>query len=162
MRKRSIFLGITFILCFIVVDGYSQKGQGSEEQLKPLIEKKNFRFSALTVNPAGGRLRNLTPGNYYIAVSPDSLVVDLPFFGRAFTAPIGASPGGFNFTTTEFDYRVVNTKDGGWNINLSPKKNDVRKITLLISNRGNTTAIVNSNSRQTISYNGFITARDKR
>jgi hypothetical protein len=164
MRKGSIFLSTTFILCLIAFDGYSQndKNQGGEEQVKSLIEKKNFRFSALTVNPARGRLRNLTPGNYFIAVSPDSLVVDLPFFGRAFTAPIGASSGGFNFTSPEFDYRVADTKDGGWDITLSPKKNDVRKITLLISKGGNTTAIVNSNSRQTISYNGFITARDKR
>jgi hypothetical protein len=164
MRKGNIFLNTVFILCFFVYTAYSQtdKKQSSEEQVKLLIEKRDFRFSALTVNPARGRIRNLTPGNYFIVVSPDSLVVDLPFFGRAFTAPISASTGGFNFTSTEFDYRMVNKKNEGWDITLSPKKNDVRKITLLISKGGNTTAIVNSNSRQTISYNGFIAARDKR
>lgn len=157
MKRIIVYSLLLLFMLFVSEYTHAQNDkQSREETIKSIIEKKRYRFSALTVNPLRGRIRNIAMDNHFIKVSPDSLVVDLPYFGRAFTAPIGGTSGGFNFTSTEFDYQVTKTKKGGWDIIISPQKNDVRKITLMISPGGNTTAIVTSNSRQSISYNGLI------
>jgi hypothetical protein len=151
------------LVLFVAITSFAQttpdEKTAREQQVKTIVEKKDFRFVAQTMTPARGRLRPITDITYTIAVSPDSLSADLPFFGRAYTAPVGASGGGINFKTTDFEYASVPKRRGGWDIVLTPKGTDVRKISLLVGAGGNTTAIVVSNSRETISYNGYITAR---
>lgn len=135
--------------------------QQSEQNVTSLIESKRYVFVAQSANPVGGRFRQLTSNEYDVRVTPDSVISYLPYFGRAYTAPIDPSNTGIRFTSTKFEYRETIRKKGGWNILIEPKDaQDVRQLTLIISENGTASLQVNSNNRQSISYNGRIQAKN--
>ena len=131
-------------------------------QIQDLIDSKNYVFVAQTAIPIGGRAINLTSLNE-VRVSGDTLASDLPYFGRAFVAPINPSDGGIHFTSTNFNYNVEGRKKGGWDIEILPKDSkDVRQMHLTLSESGYGTLQVVSNNRQQISYNGYVKERKGR
>ncbi len=125
-------------------------------EIKNLISSKNYLFVARTALPMGGRAINLT-SPYDLRISGDTVASDLPYFGRAFVAPINPSEGGIRFTSTDFNYSVRDRKKGGWEIAILPKDlKDVRQMLLTVSESGYGTLQIISNNRQQISYNGFM------
>jgi hypothetical protein len=121
-----------------------------------LIESKRFLFEARTVSPIGGPTRQLT--SYYdLTIKGDSLVSFLPYFGRAYVAPMTVNDGGIRFTSTEFNYEINARKKGGWNIKITPKDvNNVQQMNLSVSPNGQASLNVTSNNRQPISFMGVI------
>ena len=131
-------------------------------QIQDLIDSKNYVFVAQTAIPIGGRAINLT-SPYEVRVSGDTVASDLPYFGRAFVAPMNPSEGGIRFTSTNFNYKVKGRKKGGWDIAILPKDSkDVRQMLLTVSESGYGTLQVVSNNRQQISYNGYVKERKGR
>ena len=136
----------------------ADKEQKKETKIKNLIESKNYVFKAQTVFPLGGRSRILT-SDYDLRVLGDSVVAYLPYFGRAYSAPIDPSKGGIQFTSTDYDYKVQPNKKG-WNVTITPKDAlQTRELSLNVTKSGYATLIVNSNNRQSISFNGYIAAK---
>ena len=131
-------------------------------QIQGLIDSKNYVFVAQTAIPIGGRAINLT-SPYEVRVSGDTVASDLPYFGRAFVAPINPSDGGIRFTSTNSNYKVKGRKKGGWDIEILPKDSkDVRQMLLTVSESGYGTLQVVSNNKQQISYNGYVKERKGR
>lgn len=142
-------------------DSKKDRKAAAEALVKKSIETKQYVFTARTANPIGGRSINLT-STYDLKVYGDSVICDLPYFGRAFSAT-AATGGGINFTSTNAEYTATDAKKGGWNINIKPKDiSDIRQIDLFVSPSGYTTVTVTSNSRQSISYYGMISERKYR
>lgn len=124
--------------------------------MQQLVESKRFTFVAQSVIPQRGSLRQLT-SLYDVRVTPDSVISNLPYFGRAYTAPIDPSSGGINFTSTSFDYMTKLRKRGGWDIIVKPKDGkDVQQLFLSVFENGSATLQVTSNNRQPISFNGNV------
>lgn len=120
------------------------------------IKAKRYVFQARNAIPTGGRNRQLSSG-YTLEVTGDTLVAYLPYFGRAYTAPIDPSKGGIQFTSVNFDYTEQERSKGGWNIRIKPTDNrEVRDFYLTISANGYGTLQVNSINRQPISFTGII------
>ncbi len=146
---------------------YAQKANENKSvkassEIQNLIVSKNYVFVAQTVLPLGGRVINLT-SSYDVRVSGDTVASILPYFGRAFVAPINPSEGGIHFTSTNFIYKVNGRKKGGWDITILPKDSkDVRQMLLTVSESGYGTLQVVSNNRQQISYNGYVKERKGR
>src|SRR5688572_10874501 len=115
-------------------DGAEKKEK--EVVTEEMIASKNFVFKAQAAQPLGGRTIQLT-SDFDLRVSKDTLVSHLPYFGRAFVAPINPSEGGIRFTSTSFEYRVKERRKGGWEITLLPKDvRDVRQLFLNVSKGG--------------------------
>ena len=129
-----------------------------KNEVKKLVEGKDFIFKAQTASPLGGMTRQLTT-EYDLRVIGDSMITYLPYFGRAYTAPLPGSTGGINFTSTDFAYSVSEKKKGGWEIRITPSGNDVRQLFLTVSESGYATLQVLSTNRQSISYNGYVARR---
>jgi hypothetical protein len=92
-------------------------------------------------------------------VIDDSIVTYLPYFGRAYSAPVNLSQGGIQFTSTDFNY-TIESKRKEWIIVIKPRESiDVRELTLRVFKNGSASLMVNSNNRQSISYNGVIEER---
>ena len=92
-------------------------------------------------------------------VMGDSIVTYLPYFDRAYSAPVNLSQGGIQFTSTDFNY-TVESKRKEWIIVIKPREPvDVRELTLRVFKNGSASLMVNSTNRQSISYNGVIEAR---
>ena len=145
---------ISFALLIISVTVFSQ--EKDSKVLKELVETKHFVFTAQTVLPLGGAMRQLT-SEYDVKLSGDSLITYLPYFGRAYGPINPGDDGGIKFTSTKFDYNTKARKKGGWDITITPKDNrDVRQLNFTISTSGYATLQVSSNNRQSISYNGYI------
>src|SRR5436189_3589680 len=81
--------------------------------IQQAIETKNFIFKAESVTPQRGRMRQLAP-EYDVVVRPDTIISFLPYYGRAYSAPINPSEGGIQFTSTNFDYVISQKKKSRW------------------------------------------------
>lgn len=131
--------------------------QAKSEPAGALITSKNYVFKARTALPMRGSARQLTANYYDLKISKDSIVSYLPFFGRAFSAPMNSEESGIMFTSTSFVYNEKEKKKGGWDVQIKPKDTkDIRQLFLNISSSGMATLQVISNSRETISFTGFI------
>ena len=159
MKASSLLTtSLIFLLAMTVsIAAFSQNNKDDKAaQVKESVENRNYRFVAQTALPLQGRVRQLTT-DYTLKVTKDTVIADLPYFGRAYSAPIGATNGGIQFTSTSFDYTSTEKKKGGWDISIKPKDTqDVRELTLSISATGYASLQVLSNNRQAISFNGYL------
>jgi hypothetical protein len=126
--------------------------------LKQKLSSKSFVFKARTASPARGRTIHLT-SDYTLKVSGDSVIADLPYYGRAYSAPIG-QPGGISFTSVEYNYSLTQDKKNRWRITIDPKDlSDAQEMSMTVYENGQADLIVTSNSRQAITFRGHITGR---
>ncbi len=131
------------------------------DDVSNMVNNKNFVFVAEQVNPLRGRTRQLT-SEYDVALKNDSLVSYLPYFGRAYQAPMDPSQGGIQFTSTKFSYAANPNKKGAWIVNIIPKDyQDVQQFTFTIFENGNATLNVTNTNRDPISFNGRIRKNKK-
>ena len=127
-----------------------------ELNVQKLLDEKNFVFKAESVNPARGRYRHLT-SEYDVVVSPDTITTYLPYFGRAYSAPINPAEGGIKFTTLKFDYAAKKDSKDRWEVSVKPKDSqEVQDLFFTVFSNGRATLRVNSVNRETISFNGYI------
>ncbi|MBO9151709.1 DUF4251 domain-containing protein [Chitinophaga sp. GCM10012297] len=156
-------------LCAIVLAGFGCSGTqqaasaDSPEKIKQLIESRNYVFQVQAVLPMSGRTRQVTGDNYDVTVSKDTINSFLPYFGRAYSAPINPSQGGIQFISQQFEYDEKPGRNGGWDIVIKPKDvQDVQQFSLSVSDNGYASLQVTSTNRQPISYNGVITEKRPR
>ncbi len=166
MKKLRLPLALFgLLLAAMLQPGFSlaqsKKDSAKIATITALITSQHYTFKAQSVTPMSGRLRQLT-SDYDLQVSKDVIVSHLPYFGRAYSATIGASDGGFQFTAKDFEYTVTNKKKGGWDVNIKYKDaGDTKQMQLGIYDNGSATLQVISNNRQPISFNGAVTAPAK-
>lgn len=135
----------------------AQNKKDKKEQIKRIVEAQNYVFKAQSALPTGGAARQLT-GDFDLRISKDTILSDLPYFGRAFTPPLNPSEGPLRFTSTDFQYTVANRKKGGWNVTITPKDvHDPRQLNISIFDNGTASVVVTSYNRQPISFNGYVT-----
>lgn len=130
--------------------------------IKTLLDSKSFVFKAQSALPTIGTTRQLT-SDYDLRLTGDTLQSYLPYFGRAYQAPINPADGGIRFTSTEFEYKLVEQKKGRYEVDIRPKdEKDVRIMHLSVSKNGYASLQVLSNNRQPITFNGYVTAVRKK
>ena len=133
-----------------------KEGSNSLQVLKTKLDSKRMTFVAQAANPARGSIIQLI-NLYDLQLKGDTLIAALPFFGRAFTAPVNPSDGGIRFTSTNFQYEVKQKKNKRWDVRIIPNDHqDVRQMFLSIFPNGNATLQVLSNSREAMSFTGYI------
>ncbi len=156
MKKLSKILSV--LLMIFLASCASQKttvSQASPEEVLAAIDKQAFQFDSRFVQPARGRSLNIT-GNYFLRVTPEKIVADLPYFGRAYSAPIG-SEGGIKFESSDFEYDVRTTGKGGKEIRIKINNSAVvREMTLTTFGNGNADLRVTPANKQFISYRGEV------
>ncbi|HEX4850328.1 MAG TPA: DUF4251 domain-containing protein [Puia sp.] len=153
----AIILDFQPSISFAQSSDKQEKENAKIEALKKTVESKHYVFTANSATPQSGRTRQLT-STYDLKVMGDTLIADLPYYGRSYQASIGETDGGLNFSTTQFEYNIKDGSKGGWDISIAPKDNKYANTMMLsISNSGYATLQITSNIRQMISYRGTIT-----
>lgn len=164
--KMALFLALAIF-------GYQTYAQTDKASTKRSIEERSFTFVATAAIPlntsevseilskmpgaAGGANISLAGDQYDVRVRPDSIIVHLPYYGRAFVAPINRDNNAFNFTSVKFDYESEARKKGSWQITIQPKDiTEPVRMTFTISTNGYASLVMNSNSRQSITFNGYL------
>lgn len=143
---------------FIIGCCISAVALGQDRDKTPgLISSRNYVFNAQTVLPMSGRTRQISADGYDLTVTRDTINAYLPYFGRAFSAPVDPSRGGIQFVSADFEYTEEAGKNGGWEITIKPKDaTGVQQLYLSVSEDGYASLRVISTNRQPISFNGVI------
>lgn len=150
------------ILSFAIAGTAQAQDDKKQSPVTKAIEDKHYTFRVRTIMPANGRTRQATT-EWDFTVSGDSIISYLPYFGRAYTAPIGRTTDPLNFTSTEFSYNATRGKKGQWLIEIKPKdQSEIRSMNLNISEKGYGTLYVTHQNRQNISYSGKVEPLRKR
>lgn len=111
MKRKNGVRGLLAILLFVTVIIFTQCSSSknttkfAEGELKNMLENKSFKFVAERTEPLRLKPRYLT-SQYDVIVNKDFLISYLPYFGRAYQAPINPAEGGIQFTSTEFSYEI--------------------------------------------------------
>ena len=151
--KSSICICLAIVIAAISCAPKKITTSYTQEQVKEFLGKQSYQFIVRYVQPQGGRQRFIT-GNYTLQITKDRVQADLPYFGRAYSAPIG-SDGGIKFNSTDFNYAANETGDGTRELTITlHDAGDVRTMFLRVYPGGAADLSVNSNNRQSISYRG--------
>lgn len=146
--------------------------QTDKETTMRIVTDQNFVFNASSAMPMSNyevnRVLSSMPGGgsgtiqlsgsqYDLAVTKDSVVAYLPYYGRAFTATMNPDDAGIKFKSKDFTYKMNKKKKGSWVITMNFKDaKDTQTMTLNVSENGYASLNVNSNNRQPISFNGYL------
>ena len=143
--------------------------QTEKADIEKLVKSQNFVFTATRANPmsesslnqivgpvAINNILDLTGQRYSLQVTKESITADLPYFGRAYSAPMNTDNTGTKFTSEDFTYSTTKKKRN-WIITIEPKDiQDSQKLILRVSESGSATLNVNNYNRQAISFEGYI------
>jgi hypothetical protein len=166
MKKYSLIVIINILVAVLVLMpqfSTAQKNADSVQQNKfeNLVASQHYTFIAESATTASGRLRMLDV-QYDLQVSKEKVTADLPYFGTAYFSPVNPSETGIKFTSKDFDYNLVKRKKDGWEILIKSKDiSNAQNLNLTVYSNGKATLQVTSNSRQGISFNGYIVSPDK-
>ena len=159
--KTRRFLGIIcLILCIgsvtVVAQSKQSKKQKKENAIKALVESGNYKIDVTMANPQRGKSIMLT-SPYSLEVRNDSVISQLPFYGRAYSIPYGGGDG-LMFKAPLNEYNVVyNTKKKRVEIKMKAKTSeDTFEYNFDIYYNGSSRINVNMQNRESISYSGEI------
>ena len=139
-----------------------ERRQEQAEKVQRMVEAQDYRFVAQRALPMSGRSVHLT-SEYDMRVSSDTISAYLPYFGRAYVAPMNPAEGGIKFESKDFNYKLENAKKGGWIARITIKDAQRRvEMILNISTSGSANLSVNDDTRQSISFNGYVEDRGKK
>jgi len=156
---KNIFLILISVFTLIPLEKISAQEKIDGKKLQDIITNKQFTFLAQTAVPSNMRSRPLSFG-YDLQLAPDSVISHLPYFGRAYSAPIDPSKGGIQFISTDFNYQIEEKDKGGWIVTIHPKDySDVQQMYLHVTEHGYATLQVVSTFRQPISFHGRVKER---
>lgn len=145
----------------LLLSGSFPTSAQSESDIKNMIESRKYIFIAQYALPMRGTGIYLS-SEYDLTVSGDSIISWLPYYGRAYQAPLDPNEGGIKFTSTKFKYTTEVNKKGGWDISMETKDvTDTKMLTLHVSVNGNATLQVTSIYREPISFTGYIKENNK-
>lgn len=159
MRRIKIYI---ILLTTLLCNSCATTNQvENKKQLIAAIEKHMYTFTAINVQPMSAPTFNLTSNYYTVNVKPDSVKIFLPYFGVSYNAPLDATKGGFDLTSTKFKYEEKKQKKGLYEIMITPQDasvfntpQDIRYLILNIGESGYGTIILQSNNKQMISFYG--------
>ncbi len=132
---------------------------GQLADMERMVGVPDFTFKATYAYPTGFHHLYLSP-TYDVKVVRDTIESCLPYYGRAYTAPIDPREGGYRFTSTSFEYRVRHgRKKDSWEAVITLHDLD-RPIKFHFNIWGNGKAWLNVTdvNRQSISFQGEIAA----
>lgn len=161
-------------LAFLCLITFSAAAQTDKQTLtQQLLDAKTYRFVATSATPLnsaemsailgrmpgamGGSNISISGGGYYVQVTPDSIVADLPYYGRAYRPPINRDESGIRFTSTKFTYSRKINKKGNQEITIKLKDHvNAYWLNFNISPNGYASLAVSSNNKQSINYSGSL------
>ncbi|MGH2642695.1 MAG: DUF4251 domain-containing protein, partial [Chitinophagaceae bacterium] len=102
VKSALIIFALATIPYFAIGQNKQVEKEIKEKALQEKIQERRFIFNAQNVLPMRGRNRNISTDNYTLQITPDTIIAYLPYFGRAYVAPMDPSKGGIQFTSIKF------------------------------------------------------------
>jgi hypothetical protein len=164
MRAKNILIPAFLSIICIIIFGCSNTRNIKADPpldnvtLKNMIESQTFTFIPRYVNHMTGRRRDLS-SDFDVAVSKDTIISYLPFFGRGYIAHASPTDVDFDFTSTKFTYSAT-PSNRGWIISIKPTDQTyLRELYFRVFENASASLTVTSLDRSSISYEGYLTQR---
>lgn len=169
--KNLIIIAIMFLSVFAVTAQETQKKSKKElkaekkarqmQEVKELVESRNFIFEARNANPMSGKTINLT-SDYDVKITNDSVFSYLPYYGVSHSAVYGGTESPMIFSQP-FEKISVEDAKKGYLVKVAVKNGSDRlDFSFHISITGSTSLSVSSINRQAISYSGEVVKTEER
>lgn len=162
MKKNLLLMFSLAVIVggFLIGCGSTQSVAGKQMKalrIKEKVELFDFTFKATSANSMSFSLVNLE-SLYDLKVSKDTVKAYLPYFGRAYVAPMNSGEGGIKLISTNFDRSISkNKRPGSWKIIIKTlDTNPDVTLHLDVWDNGSAQLIVNDPNRQSISFLGYI------
>ena len=163
--KKVFVTTVLSCLALVMLSGCAT----SEERAARAAEQKKKVAAALTerkyeiavdrMYPSRGSAKSVSYG-YCVKVRNDSLISDLPYFGRAYSVPYGGGKG-LNFSERIDSYHESLEKNGKRHIEISLKnEEDTYLYRIDVFDNGNSSIDVQARQREPISYSGNMVFDD--
>ena len=124
-------------------------------KVKAALDHRAFKISVNRMLPMSGSSRSVSYG-YSIEVRNDSLLSNLPYFGRAYQVPYGGGKG-LTFDAPINHYQELQKKNGSRQINIEVKNDeDTYNYQMIIFDNGSSSINVQGREREGISYSGEV------
>jgi len=163
----------TLLITALAFSGLNAVAQTDKATTAKIVEAKTYTFVARSVTPLNtldiskvmskmpdamqGGVINLTETYYEVKVTPDSVVAFLPYYGRSFSAPINQDDAGVKFNSKKFEYKSQKGKKRGWDTVIETKDaKENYRLAFNISDNGYVTLSLNSNNKQSVTYQGYL------
>lgn len=147
---------ILYVLIGISTHGVAQNTpQETTENIKTIIDNKDFRFIPQSATTSKGNTLAVDPGSL-VKILNDSVYVDLPVFETSYTTNFGQSENEIKYQSKKFSYQAGST-DKGWTITITPKdETTINRMTMTVTPKGYCTLQLRCRNQQPITYNGVI------
>lgn len=154
---KALRILYTLVVLFIFGSTTAQnKTEKPHTSIETLLNSKNFEFIANTALPLGQPPKNLVGSNYSITFSPEMVISNMPFYGRAYSGMIMGRDKGMRFKGKPEDFIITSAKNG-YNVTTTLKgETDIYVISISVGYSSFATLSISSNDRGTISYQGEI------
>lgn len=150
-----LYIGLALTVFPVLAQNKQLKKEVLEQQIKDEINEGNYIIEINKAYPAGGRTVDLTSG-YHIEIKNDSLVSDLPYFGKAGSIPYGGGKG-LIFNSPLTKYKAVYHPKRRIKIDFSViNEEDTYFFHLIIYQNAKAYLTVYPVNRQMISYTGYL------
>lgn len=148
---------VLLLLAAFTLQATAQKERSDKDAaLQKSLDARHFVFVAQTATPMRGGLQQLT-SLFDLRLSNDTVISNLPYFGRAYTAPMNPAQGALTFTATATGYRVKTKKKGAREISITTKAaGDTQRMLLTVFDNGAASLQVSTNNRDPISFSGYV------
>jgi hypothetical protein len=171
IMKTKISILILFLTLFLTTSYAQEKSKKQlrearkiekQKQTAALVDSKEFVFVGRTALPQGFRTMDLTTNPNYVQFRPDRIKSEMPFFGRAFSGVGYGNDVGLHFEGIPKEFTVEKGRKS-YQIKVVVRgEKDTYTLLLSVFFEGSATLSISSNNRSTISYNGDITAIEKK
>jgi hypothetical protein len=142
------------VLTVLSISVFTVVLQAQTSDVDQAVKDKRFTINVESMSPRRGGYKRLTT-LYTFKVTPDSVITDLPYAGRAYQAPMGSNDTGIKFLSRDFGYESKPGKKGAWEITLKLK--DTRNypvINITMQANGSSSIRISPVDREFISYSG--------
>lgn len=154
---RSLLTIVTFLLLSCL----TSNGQTANAQsIKSLVDSGEFVFQVRDFNWQGSHTTYLSTHNYSMTFTKDEIAYILPNFSQVpIPTQTYATVLGQEFASEKFTYMLTSDKKNGWIVDIFPKDDlNTLELVLTITTRGEATLKVFSNTRTSMSFEGWIAA----
>lgn len=157
--KLFINLSVVFML-WVSAISCGSSGQTSASQKASIInaiDSGNWIFTVTNISPQGGRSRQPN-GLYTVSYSSQTLNVNLPYFGRAYSgADIIGGQSPLNFISKEIKMEQRKLKNDNWEIVFTIEdQRQVQSMSFEVFDNGSASLNIILSNRSPISYSGTL------
>lgn len=160
MKKKSVLMIVLSALltlsCGTQKEANSEKNMALQKEVEEMILAKKYSIKANYAMPMKGKQIYLSSA-YDMRIQNDSAYAHLPYFGVAYSAPMG-SEGGIKFQEPMKNYKASKKdKNGEWNISFKANdKSGSYDVNISIYQNGKASIYINPVQRQAISFLGEL------